>query len=278
MFVIKLAYLFQSSIDHKNDSCLEHKKEAVKNTNSSIKLSPPGNVSNGVDEQTSMIEPKSSMCNSHDTEEVSTILRKLTKLIARCIDIKLFKNPRLYIYCLSQSLSLLVMYIPLDFLPDMMIHDHNISRIDAGNSILIFGVGSIVGRIVSGVFISYVKNSSIAVCSINFMFLGGCCIGYVFCHNYVLFACLSFVNGVLFGATFVLIPLTLLELFGVKSITDTYGLVMLSSGITVTFGLPILGKLIHECKTYASSFFVASSFYCAAGLLSFLLLFLHYRK
>jgi MFS family permease len=169
------------------------------------------------------------------------------------------------------------MYIPLDFLPDMMTNEHGILHFDAGNVIPIFGIGSIIGRILSGVFINYVRSSSIAVSSINFMLLGVCCIAYTFSHNYIHFVALGFVNGVLFGSTFVLIPLTILELFEEECVTDTYGLVMLSCCITTTFGLPILGELIHQFHTYAAAFYVAGGLYCCSGLLSALLLIFKYR-
>ena len=185
--------------------------------------------------------------------------QKQEKITSRFTYINLLKNPMVHIYCLSQSISLLAMYIPLDFLPDMMIHERGIPRIDAGNMIPIFGIGSIIGRILSGLFINYVKNSSVAVCTTNFILLGSCCIAYAFCKDFYLFVCLSFANGVFFGATFVLIPLTLLELFGVESVTETYGLVMLSSGITITFGLPVLGDLIHKLNTYTCLLYTSPS-------------------
>ena len=233
---------------------------------------------NFADEENLKMENKLPLIKSDGECETSTLLRPPQKWISYVIDVNLLKNPVVHIYCLAQSIALLAMYIPLDFLPDMMIHEHNIPRIDAGNIIPIFGIGSIIGRILSGVCINYVKNSSIAVCSINFILLGGCCIGYVFCSNYASFIVLSCFNGIFFGSTFVLIPLTLLELFGMGSLTDTYGLVMLSSGITITFGLPILGGLIHRFNTYAAAFYVASGFYVLSGFLSVLILFLQYRE
>ena len=257
------------------DDCLEDKEQDDhRNKNTSITLKVPTKTGNVDHEHTSVAEQEAFLDNPDGRQELAI----RTSLLTRLIDPNLFKNPMVYIYCLSQSISLLAMYIPLDFLPDMMIHERNISRINAGNIIPIFGVGSIIGRILSGLVINYVKNSSVVVCSTNFILLGGCCIGYVFCHNYMLFAGLSFANGVFFGATFVLIPLTLLELFGVGSVTDTYGLVMLSSGITITFGLPLLGNLIHEFDSYSTAFFVASGLYSLAGLLSFVLLYLRQRK
>ena len=83
--------------------------------------------------------------NQCDETNAYQDLQKHKKTISRLIDIQLLKNPMVHIYCLSQSISLLAMYIPLYFLPDMMIHERGIPRIDAGNIIPVFGIGSIIG-------------------------------------------------------------------------------------------------------------------------------------
>ena len=255
---------------------MEHKDEIYKDTKLVTKFDTPKNLDG---KQGCVNEQNRPNRSSEDLKEgICKVLTKWKKIIASCIDLKLLRNPKVYLYCLSQSLALIAMYVPLYFLPHMMIKERYISRLEAGNIIPIFGVGSIIGRILSGVFVNYVKNSSVAVCCANFMFLSGCCFGYVFCHSYIGFASLNFINGLLFGATFVLIPLTLIEIFGAESITDTYGLVMLSSGITVTFGLPILGKLDDTFHTDKAAFFMAGSSYFICSVLSFLLLFFTVQK
>ena len=187
-------------------------------------------------------------------------------------DFSILKHSTIYIYCMSQSITLLAFYIPLDFLSDMMMNVHKISRVDAGNIITIIGIGRTIGGIVLGIIINVIKIRAISICSFTFISLGFCCIGYVFCQNYVIFACLSFVNGILHGFTYVIIPLTLLELFGLESITDAYGMVMLSSGITVAFGLPLVGYLIHELKSYATAFILGGVLFFVSGILSISLL------
>ena len=69
--------------------------------------------------------------------------------------------------------------------------------------------------------------------------------------------------------------MTLLELFGLESIIDAYGLVMFSSGISVSFGLPLIGYLIHDLKSYDEAFAVAGGLFFLSGVLSIFLLFNH---
>lgn len=187
----------------------------------------------------------------------------------------ILKTSTIYIYCLAQSITLLAFYVPLDFLPGMMTHVHKISEIDAGNIVTIIGIGRTAGGIALGVVINFLDFKSLFICSFTYISLGCRCIGYIISYSYTTFACLSFVNGILHGFTYIIIPLTLLELFGLDSIIDAYGLVMFSSGMSVSFGLPLIGYLIHDLKSYDEAFIVAGGPFFLSGVLSIFLLFNH---
>ena len=221
-----------------------------------------------------METPKENMPKYNTDATKPTVL---WRYIASCIGSKILKDPKLYIYCLAQSLLLLAMYIPLDFLPELMVRKHNISHIRAGYTITLFGVGTIFGRIAPGIITSCVKNSSMVICVSNVVFLGIGSLLYVFCETYIHFDVLSGINGIFFGAAYVVIPLTLLDLFGVEAIRDTYGMVMLFCLVTVTFGIPLVGKLIHIYGE-VFAFSATSGLYFTTALLCFLVLFLHCNK
>ena len=194
------------------------------------------------------------------------------KLLGQIFVPKLLTSPLFLIYCLSQSMALPLQYVTEDFLPEMMVHERGMSLIDTGNMIPIFGIGGVFGRVVLGIVMECFKGVSVSICTLNFTFMGGCCLGYVYCYGYTNYACISFAHGMFFGVLLALIPITLIELFGIGSISDGYGLVMMSSAVILTFGLPALGEIIHQFDSYSSAFIITGALYFVASVLSFLIL------
>ena len=231
-----------------------------------------------MDEHSALIETNTLLEATNNTKGRKTAACRLRKLLGQIFAPKLLTSPLFLMYCLSQSMSLPLQYVTEDFLPEMMVHERGMSLIDTGNMIPIFGIGSVFGRVVLGIVLECFKGGSVLLCILNFTFLGGCCLGYVYCYTYTSYACISFANGVCFGVKQSLMPITLIELFGVGSITDGYGLVMISSAVTVTFGLPALGELIHQFDSYSSAFIVTSVLYFVSSMLSFLVLLLKKRN
>jgi predicted MFS family arabinose efflux permease len=197
---------------------------------------------------------------------------------SRIFDLNLLKDSTVVMYCFSCSLTLLGSEIIFYYLPDMMMVKDNFTQTEAGNIIPIIGFGRLLGGIFTGIIMNYVKIQAMAVTSIVFIFLGVCCIGFLFCYNYVLFSGLSFVHGMFLGATIVLIPLTLIELFEIGSVMGTFGLVLLCTGITLAFGLPLNGYLINELNLYSPTFIVASVCYLLGSILTVILIFKYNRK
>ena len=190
----------------------------------------------------------------------------------------MLKDPRLTLFCFVQIMFTLAEYIPIDFLPDAMVKEHGISPINAGSIITMYGGATIAGRLISGVITNYFENSAVLYTLICMCVMGNCCIGMAVSTSYWQFMVCACIYGLFVGKMFVLLPISLVDMFGIESLKDSFGVIMFFSAVSTLLGAPMAGWLKVLCGTYDLAFIVASDCYCMGGIVTFLLLWIQNRK
>ena len=142
--------------------------------------------------------------------------------------LKLLKDARMFFYSLVHVMFELAYYIPIVFLPEMMIHDHGISKDWAGMVISVLGISHMVGKILTGILVQYSTISPTIFSATCMGLLGGSCIGFTFCSQYEEFMILTAVYGLVLSSIDLFNPLILVDMFGGNKLKDSFGKIMLA--------------------------------------------------
>ena len=153
------------------------------------------------------------------------------------------------------------------FLPDFMEQEHGISHLDAGYIISFYGVASMLGRLIGGIYTNFAENSAIVLIVSCMLLMGISCLAMALSNSYFQFAISILTFGMFQGMYVVVRTVALVDIFGKESLKGNYGIVMFSSGFSTMIGPPIAGFLKVYWGTYYYAFFITAGIYFAAGLL-----------
>ncbi|XP_057672845.1 monocarboxylate transporter 12 isoform X3 [Diorhabda carinulata] len=140
---------------------------------------------------------------------------------------------------------------------------------EAGMLISIIGGANTVGRIVLG-YISdkpwinrlFIYNWSLTIC-------GAATLASAFCSTFYTLAIYSAVFGFTAGAYVGLTSVILVDLLGLESLTNAFGLLLLFQGIASLVGPPIAGSLFDLTASYNPGFVLAGVAIGISGLILF---------
>ena len=170
------------------------------------------------------------------------------------------------------------MYIPTTFLPDAMVKEHEIPHIKAGNIVVFYGISNIVGAIIAGVTANYLKNSAVLLISICMVILGFCCVGMAYSFLYWQFVVCCFIYGLFQRYVVVLLPISLIDMFGMESLKASYSVILLCSAIPTLVGSPMAGRLKVVWGNYDLAFNITGGFYLLGAILTFIVLWMYKKK
>lgn len=186
----------------------------------------------------------------------------------------LLKQPKLFMYVLSHGLLMVAYFIPIDFLNSMMAEDHDISIELTGYIVPIIGVANIAGNLFSGILISKFQANPL---TLHFLYNIGCgifCFLFIFCSTYSHFIGVAVLYGLFSGPISMLIMECLAKMFGMDSVKETMGFIMLVYAVGAIIGAPIGGWIYDVGKNFDGVFCFSAALYFAAalsGLISLLL-------
>ena len=198
--------------------------------------------------------------------------------MSRVLPVEHLKDSRLTLFCLVNSLYTLGYYIPLDFLPDAMLKEHGISKLRSGNIISFYGVASTIGRFSGALITNYIENSALLLIIVCMVSLGCACIGMAVSTYYWHFVVCIFVYGIFLGMFSVLRPLLLIDMFGMESLNESYGIIMLCNGISTLLGPPMAGWLKLLWGEYYYDFLITGGIFNVGGVLALILFWENKRK
>ena len=189
----------------------------------------------------------------------------------------LLKDKRMSFYCLVHVLFELAYYVPMIYLPEMMVHDHGLSKEWAGSIISILGLCHMTGRILSGLLVQCSKISPTIFSAISMGLLGTGCIGFTFCKTYEHFVLVTSAYGLILATIDVFLPLILIEMFGDANLKDAYGLVMVGKMFSPMWGPPIGGAFKDWTGRYNVAFYAAGSFQYIGAFFNVLVCIFHFK-
>ena len=187
-------------------------------------------------------------------------------------------DPRLIIFSLALGLLGIAVYVPITFLPDAMVKEHGISHIKAGNIVAFYGISSIVGPIICGVAANYLKNSAVLLISLLMFVLGWCCVGMAYSVLYWQFVVCSCIYGICTRGILGLLPISLIDMFGIESLKVSYSVIMICCTISSLVGPPMAGRLKMLWGNYDIAFIITSGLYFLGSIFTFIIMWIHKRN
>ena len=99
-------------------------------------------------------------------------------------------------------------------------------------------------------------------------FLGLCVILFPFCNNYTSYLIVEIFYGLSVASYIVAIPTVLVDMFGVKVLATTFGLLQLFRGIGCLIGPIVCGIMYDYLKSYTIPFITAGLIFMLGGALT----------
>ena len=189
----------------------------------------------------------------------------------------LLKDKRMICYCIAHVFFELAYYVPMVFLPEMMIEDQGISKEWAGTIISILGLCHMIGKVLTGLLVQYSKISPIIYSSVSIGIIGVVCIGLTFCTLYSHFASITAIYGLFLSSFDVFLPLVLIEMFGDDKLKDAYGIIMIAKMFSPIWGPPIGGAFKDWKGSYNVAFYASGTFQLIGSLFNALVYLFHWK-
>ncbi|XP_064650325.1 monocarboxylate transporter 12-like [Lineus longissimus] len=153
-------------------------------------------------------------------------------------------------------------------LPDRVV-GYGFSADQAAFLLFLTGIGSISGRLLGGVVLNVLKWNTILPFGFALAMMGGShliLVLYQPLYGILIFAAVWF--GFWYGVFCTIIPLYMVQVFGLQRVTFVYGWVLFSEGLGGFIGPPIGGALYDMTGIYSYSFLVTASITLIGGLLN----------
>ncbi|GFY50008.1 monocarboxylate transporter 14, partial [Trichonephila inaurata madagascariensis] len=215
------------------------KKENKQNLRDIPREKPDLYYSSSISEQdlarTSMI-PLATLCPN---EEKKNKCLKVLKSLYKMLGLSLLKNYVFLIFSLSRLLQYFGVMTPSVYLYDRAINLGIATRIQASFLISLIGISNTLGKILFGIFADLTSWNVLYIYAICLLINGISTMMTSLVTHYYTMAIYSFVFGLTFGATSNLTSIVLVELFGLKALSNSYGLIFLFTGLAITTGSPI---------------------------------------
>ena len=237
---------------------------------------------NTVEEESSLICTHQSHETGYDEYQSLSIINDEPESFVEVTTMKrlvlLLMDKRLFLYCIVHVFFELAYYVPIVFLPEMiMMQDNKISKEKAGSICSFIGICCMVGKWMTALILQCSKTSPILLSFISMMILGACCVMYTFCSTYEHFVIITAFYGHFISPVGMLIPFIVVELFGNDGLKDAYGLVMMTKACFPIWGPPIAGALFDWTGNYNLAFYTAGCFQFLGGSVNILVLLLHLK-
>ena len=189
----------------------------------------------------------------------------------------LLNSKTMILYCMVHVMFELAYYVPIVYLPEMMMKDHGISRELAGTILSVFGFCHITGKILTGLIVQYLTISPIMLAAASIGLLGISSICFAFCSTYVHFVIVTAAYGSILASFGVLTPLVVIEIVGDEKLKDGFGLVMIAKMVSTIWGPPIGGALKDWSGNYNSAFYASGTFHIIGAFLNILVCLFHFN-
>jgi MFS family permease len=193
-------------------------------------------------------------------------------------DLTILASPVFLLFAASNVLSCLGYSAPYVFLPD-------IGRVQAGLDddrsallVSVVGLSNTVMRVAFGCVGDLPCVNRLALYGSVLTVSGLTSTFVVYYSQFALLVVYSAIFGTCMGVYTCMLPIVLVDLFGVNKLSDTFGAILFCCGVGTAVGTPIAGWLFDYNENYGDSFLFAGLTMTASGLIVFALPWLQRRR
>ncbi|XP_066597428.1 monocarboxylate transporter 5 isoform X2 [Prorops nasuta] len=202
------------------------------------------------------------------SESEQCVEEKSANVFKEMLDLSLMKDPVFLLFTLSNFCTSIGFNIPYVYLLAQA-EERGIEKSVASYLLAVIGVANTVGRIALGYMSDkpwvnrlLVYNMCLTVCGISTAFS-------TLCGSFGTFAFYCTVYGFTAGAYVGLTSVILVDLLGLKRLTNAFGLLLLFQGFASLLGPPIAGWLYDALQSYDPGFYTAGLMIAISGLMLF---------
>ena len=189
-----------------------------------------------------------------------------------------FPDPRLVLFLFSNIPSSLIVALPFNFVPDMLV-SKGICEVTSANYIITsIGLSNMAGQILIGALVDLPWVNSTLVFCVSMACCSATIVIYPFCETYIQATVTSVLHGLSISCIASLPTVVLADMFGLDSLTSTFGYLCLVKGISFSLGGPITGSVYDLSGSYDWCFYIGSCLYGCSSLLFFVAFYLQRRR
>ncbi|XP_043218208.1 monocarboxylate transporter 12-like [Amphibalanus amphitrite] len=193
--------------------------------------------------------------------------RPFTDVLATMLDFSLLRSPTFMVLSLSGFLALMGLFVPFMYLVDRAIL-LGIDEASATFIISLIGIMNTVGRVGCGWISDHPRVDALFVNNAAIITAGVASIASPSFQTYEMLMAYAVVFGMAIACFASLRSILVVEMLGLHRLNNAFGLMLLFQGIAATVGGPIAGTLYDSTQSYDATFYIAGSFFLAAGVIS----------
>ena len=118
-----------------------------------------------------------------------------------------------------------------------------------------------------GILANKFKNTALILPIVCLVAASISCACFPFCTQYTTFVILGLIYGLVIGPVCTLAPESLIEMFGIDLLKDSFGLMMIAYGIGSAIGSPIGGVIYSIEMNYNNVFYFCGITYLIASII-----------
>ena len=219
-----------------------------------------------------MMKPPSLIFDLIDDQESK---REVEEVKTSCFKVP---DPRLLLFLFSNVPCCLVLALPFNFAPDMLVVRGICDAASANYIVTSIGLSNMIGQILIGALVDLPWVNSLLVFCVSMVCCSATIVLYPFCETYIQATMASVLHGLSISCITCLPTVVLVDMFGLDSLTSTFGYLCLVKGISFTLGGPITGSIYDFTGSYDWCFYVGGCLYAFGSLLFFVAFFLQRGK
>ncbi len=175
---------------------------------------------------------------------------------------RVVRSPAFVMLYVSWILATAALFVPFVFLPAFAI-DHGVSQVAAAALISVLGGMSVIGRLGLGLLGDRV--GTLRLFKVATLVMGASYVLWLAATDHGWLLVFAAVLGLGYGVRIALMPVILIELFGLQSLGAVLGVFFTATGVSALLGPPLAGFIVD----YTGSYRWAAALALAMGLLGF---------
>lgn len=191
-------------------------------------------------------------------------------ILKEMLDLSLLKDPVFLIACLAEVAAFIGLFVPFVYMVPRAI-DKGVEKNTAAFLLSVCGITNTIGRVLSGALADFKWVNSLLLHNLALIFAGLACFLNMYCTSYGFMCAFAAFFGLCVATFIALTSIILCDLMGLEKLTNAFGLLTMTRGLSCIAGPPIAGFVYDGTKNYDVSFHIGGAVLVLSGLLYCLL-------